>query len=262
MTQPQWLGELWAGRRFQRRYIPLFSHGDLTGFSVQGWKWGTKPVMSSWTGNKTTVPSNTPTVSAYSEDAHGWAGGHDIDRRFRDFEVPGFWESYWTHMADSYAELSDKSAIDFAIEKATVVSPGTVPTDIQPGLAALVDGALAVLDYGLPTFGVVSKQIYRDLLLTPKDKVTEYLSQALGLEEGSMEGFKLVPARGTDLAAGQVLVGVNSAIEILELPGSPVRVEGLDFVKGGIDTGVFGYSAEVIHKPEAVALVTVDDGES
>lgn len=260
MSQPQWLGELWAGRRFQRRYIPLFSHGDLNGFSVQGWKWGVKPAMAEWTGNKTAVPSNTPTVTPYSTDAHGFAGGHDIDRRFRDFEVPGFWESYWGHMTDSYAELSDDSAITAVLAGATAVTPGTVPTDIQPGLAAIVDGALAVLDYGLPTFAVVSKEIYRDLLLTPKDKVTEYLTQALNLEEGTTIGFKLVPARGTDLAAGQVLVGIGNAVEILELPGAPIRVEGLDMVKGGIDTGVFGYSAEVIHKPEALALVTLAGG--
>lgn len=262
MTQPQWLGELWGKRRFTRRYIPLFAHGDLTGFSVAGWKWGTKPVMGEWTGNKSNVPSNTPTVTPYTKDAHGWAGGHDIDRRFRDFEVPGFWESYWLHMADSYEELADTAAIAAALAAATPVTAGEVPTDIDPGLAALVDGALAVLDYGLPTFAVVSKPIWRSLLLTPKDKVTEYLTQSLGLEEGSTLGFKIVPARGSDLEDQQVLVGIGNSVEILELPGAPIRVEGLDMVKGGVDASVFGYSTEVIHEALGLALVEIDDGES
>lgn len=256
MVQPQWIGELWAGRRFQRRYIPLFNHGDLTGFSVDGFKWTTKPTVGPWTGNKTAVPSTAAETEPYSVDAKGLAGANDIDRRFRDFSVPEFWESYFNHMTDSYDEQADEGSLADVLAASTAVVRGTVPAGADAGMVSIIDGALAVLDYGLPTFAVVAKDVWRSILLTPKDKTLEYLSQSLNLEEGQLEGFKIVPARSGDLAAGKVLVGIGSAAEVYELPGAPIRVEGLDMVKGGIDPGLFGYYTTVIHEEGALALVS------
>jgi hypothetical protein len=258
MSQPQWLGELWSGRRFQRRYWPLFRSGVLTGFKIDGYKFGTKPVVAEWTGNKTAVPSGPITVTPYTTAAKGLAGAHDVDRRYRDFSVAAFWEAYFRYMADSYAEESDAGAIADCLDAATIVTPGAVPTGVNAATAALVDGALAVLDYGVPTFAVVGKAAWRELLLTPKDKTVEFLSMALNLEGGQMEQFQLVPARGEDLAEDDILVGVRDAFEVLELGGSPIRVEGLDMVKGGIDPGVFGYYATVVHEDAALALVTTE----
>lgn len=257
---PQWLGELWSGREFQRRIVPLLGSANLTSLKVQGWRWTTKPAVGPWAGNKTAVPSNTPATEPYEVTAQPVAGAHDIGREFRDFDVPGFWESYFRAMTESYAKVSDAKVLaDLLTTGAyTPVTRGTVPTGVSAGAVSIVDGALAVLDEGLPTFALVAKDLYREFLLTRSEDVLAYLNAALGLEEGTMTGFKIVP--DSTLANGTVLVGNRSAATVHELDGSPIRVEGLDMVKGGIDPGLFGYVATVVHNPAALALVAPAGG--
>lgn len=257
MVQPQWIGELWSGRDYQRRYLPLFAGTKpLTAFSVQGYKWTSGPAVAPWAGNKSNVPSNAIDLDPFSQDASRLAGAWDVAREYRDFNVPGFWESFFKFATDSYAKQSDTGVFALALAGATAVVAGTVPTGVPSGLVSIVDGAIAVLDEGVPTFAVVAKDVWRDLLLTPKDKTVEYLSSALSLEEGQLEGFKIVPSRGADLANGHVLVGVNTAVTPYELPGSPIRVEGLDMVKGGVDPGLFGYYTAIVENGAALAHVT------
>jgi hypothetical protein len=76
----------------------------------------------------------------------------------------------------------------------------------------------------------------------------------VGLESGNTAGFQIIPSSVLD--AGTVLVGSREAATSYELPGSPIRVEALDMVKGGIDVGLFGYHAVVLHDAGALALVT------
>jgi len=254
VTQPQWIGELWSGKAFQRKIVPLFPHADLTSLVIKGWKWGTKPTMAPWSGNKSAVPSNTPTVEAYDTTAERLAGGHDIAREYRDFNVEGFWEGYFRAMTESYARLSDAGVGDDIVAAATPVTRGAVPANVSPGLVSIVDGALSFIDTASPSFALVAKDVWREILLTPKDKTLEYLTSAMGLEDGSLNAFKLLPYSGLD--AGEVLVGAREAATVYELPGVPIRVEALDLVKGGIDEAMFGYYGTVIHDADALALVT------
>lgn len=254
IQQPQWLGELWSGRSYERRIIPLIGHGDLTSFKVSGFKWGTTPTMAAWAGDKANVPSNTPTTVPYTEVAKRYAGGHDIAREFRDFDVPEFWDAYFKAMTDSYAKLTDDDALAALIAGATAVTAGVVPSGVNAGLVSIVDGALAVLPTGTPNFAVVAPDIYRSILLTRDTDQLAFLNMALGLEEGTLTSFRVVPHTG--IAAGKALVGVSAAATEFELPGSPIRTEALDQIKGGIDEALFGYAATIINKPEGLALVT------
>lgn len=252
MVQPQFV-ELWSGKAYQRRIVPLFSHADLTGIKIAGWRWLTKPKVAPWAGNKTNVPSGTAGTELAEATAQRLAGAHDIGREFRDFDVPGFWESYFRAMTESYAVESDADVAAKIIAGASAVTSGTVPTGASAGLTKVVDGALAMVDVAAPSFALLAPDLWRDVLLTPKDKSLEYLSSALGIEEGSLSGFRLIPWSG--LAAGSVLVGAREAATVHELPGDPIRVEGLDMVKGGIDAGLFGYVGTVIHDARALQLV-------
>lgn len=256
LALPQWIGEVWGKRTFDRRYIPLLAHADLTSFSVQGFKWTTPPTMALWTGDKAAVPSTGVVIDPFNADAKGWAGANDVDRRLRDFEFPEFWDGYWRHMANSYAQLSDTDAIATLVAEATPVVAGAVPAGMTQAATSIVDGALAIMDQGIPTFAVVAKDLWRQLVLTPKDQTLEYLSVSLSLQEGQLEGFKIIPARGTDVAAGKVLVGIGQAATTYELPGSPLRVEGLDMVKGGIDPGAFGYAVTTVEESDVFSLVS------
>ncbi|TFC94570.1 hypothetical protein E3T28_14810 [Cryobacterium sinapicolor] len=255
IVQPQFLGELWSGRAYQRKVIPLLSGGVLTSPEVKGWRWTTEPEVALWAGNKALVSSNTPATEAYSVAVQRIAGAHDIAREFRDFGVAEFWASYFAAMTESYAKVSDKYAFDSLVTASTAVTAGAVPSGADKGMVSIVDGALSVLNAdGTPSFALVAPDVWRSLLFTQDQDKLAFLNASLGLEEGSIASFKVVPHSG--LTAGKVLVGDRNAAAVHELGGSPIRVEGLDLVKGGIDPALFGYVAVPVHKAAALALVT------
>lgn len=255
---PQWLGELWNHRVYQRRYVDLFGHADLTSFNIMGWRWVTPPAMALWAGNKTPVPSNTVETEPYVTTPQRIAGAHDIGREFRDFNVPEFWDSYFRTMTESYAKLSDTYVLDQAMipEHHTVVAGSAVPANVTGTASKIVDGVLSIIDHDLPSFAIVGKQDYRDLLLTRQQDVLEYLNAALGYNEGTIKDFKIVATPHPDFQDGSVMVGAASSAYVHELPGSPIRVETLDMVKGGIDPGQFGYVGFTSQSPAGLALVT------
>ncbi len=256
MALPGWLGELWSGVAYQRRFIPLFDQKPLTNYELKGWRWVTKPTVAAYAGNKGDVPSATIATESVTVAAQRLAGAHDIDRKFRDFGETAFFEAYFRAMTESYARLSDLAVLDDVAAAATVVDAGTIPTGVAKGLVFIVDGALEVLDLGTPSFAVVAKDLYRDILLTQESDALKYLNAALGFDAGTLEGngFRIV---GTDqITAGSVLVGIRDAVTVHELGGVPIRVEAEDIAKGGIDEGVFGYYAVNVHDAEGLALVS------
>lgn len=251
IQQPQWIGELWSGRAYERKIIPLIGSGALSGLKIQGWRWTTKPEVATWAGNKAAITSNAPATESYEVTASRLAGAHDIAREFRDFDVPGFWEGYFKGMTESYAKATDDATLDALIAGATAVTATTATENIA--WSRIIDGVNAIIAEAVPTFAVVATDLYRDLLLTKNNDALAYLNATIGLEGGSSSGFTIVPHAG--LSAGNVLVGSREAATSYELPGSPIRVEALDMVKGGVDVGLFGYNATVIHDEAALALV-------
>jgi hypothetical protein len=255
MQVPQWLGEVWDGRIYQQRYVPLLDHKDLTAMEIKGWKWVIKPEVGPYAGNKGPVPSNAPTTEPYVLTPTRIAGAHDIDRIFRDFNVEEFWSSYWAAMAESYARQTDGVASTLLLENSPYHAPGAVPAGVSKAASYIVDGALAIIDTVLPTFAIVSKDLYRDLLLTRTEDVLAYLNLALGLEDGSVSSFSIVPGDAT-WPADTVVVGAKPAATIYELPGTPIRVEALNIANGGIDTGLFGYIAAGFNDDGGLAYVS------
>lgn len=256
IAQAQFLGELWSGRAYQRVVVPLVQPGSLTSYKVEGWRWTIKPEVASYSGNKAAVTSNSVDTEAAHADVVRLAGAHDFDRKFADFGDTAFLTSYMQAMTESYARKTDAALEDFLITSSTDVAPGTVPSGVSPAAAAIVDGALAVLDKGVPDFALIAPDLWRQLLLTPKDQTLEYLSMALGLEEGTVKNFKVVPRSGMD--EGTVLVGIKGAVQFFELPGVPIRVDAINIANGGLDQGLFGYYAEMLHDAGGLALVNVD----
>lgn len=253
--QSQYLGELWSGRDVARKIVPLLNHGDLTSLQVQGWRWTTEPAVDLWAGNKSAVPSNSPATEAYTLTAQRIAGAHDVAREFRDFSNEEFWNAYFKAMTNSYAKVSDAYVFAQIVAAATPVTAGAVPSGANPGFALLIDGALKVIDNGgLPSFAIVAPDVYRNLVLLSDDNKLAFLNASLGLEEGTIDSFKVVP--DSRVAAGKAIVGDRNAAAVFELPGSPIRVEGLDMVKGGIDPGLFGYVAVPVHSASNIVLVS------
>lgn len=251
---PQWLGELWEGREYVRRYIPLIGSGSLTSMKVVGWQWaaGGAPTVAAWTGNKTDVPSNAVETEIVETFAQRYAGAHDVAREFRDFGTPEFWDAYFRAMVRSYTKLTDDATLEALVDNAPVV--------VASGAGAwdrILDGVEAIIDYAVPTFAVVSRSIYRELITTPAQDGLAYLNASLGLETGSVAGFSIVPSG--DLATGDVIVGASQAATSFELPGSPLRVEAENIAKGGIDVGLFGYHAVAFNNLNGLARVVTAD---
>jgi len=257
MTQPQFVGELWSGKAFQRKIVPLFNHADLSSLTVQGWRWVTKPTVAAYAGNKTAVPSNIVDTEPVPLTASRIAGAHDIDRKFRDFNDTGFWEAYYRAMTESYAKVSDTAVLGNVITAAgAAVAGAVVPAGVSKGMAQIVDGAIRVLGATdtAPTFALVALNLYRDILLTRSDDTLTYLNAALGLEDGTINSFRVQPSAA--LAANQVLVGTKDSVTVHELGGdAPIRIEAENIALGGIDAGVFGYYAVNIHDASGLALV-------
>ncbi len=249
-----WLGELWQGRRFSRRIVPLITSGVLTAMKAAGWIWETKPEVSTWAGNKTPITSTEPTVSPEEFTAQRFAGGNDLAREFYDFNVTEVIESYVQAMVDSYARKSDAYALAQLTAGATAFTPGAAADN--KGLMGVIDGALAVVAAeATPTFALVAPDVFRDVIATPHSDALEYFDAAVGLDGGSSSGFSIIP--DARLTAGQVIVGDRGAATAWELPGSPIRVSLPDLVKGGVDEAFFGYIAVGVTYPAAVVKATL-----
>lgn len=250
-AQPQWLGELWLGKSYQRKYTALIGSGVLTGLTMEAWKWNAKPAVAAWTGNKTAVPSNEPSTTPVTITAQRWAGAHDWAREFRDFGRTDVIESALRLMTESYAKVTDAACLDGLLAGATDVVAGSATT--QVAWNRIMDGIEAVIETATPTFAVVAQDLYRELVMTTSNDSLAYLNASLGLESGTAAGFQIIPS--ADLEAGNVLVGAREAATHYELGGSPIRVEAEAISVGGFDLGLFGYSATHVGTPAGLALV-------
>lgn len=257
IEQPQYVRELWSGKAYERRFVPLFNHAELTSFEVRGWRWVTKPAVAPYAGDKADVPSNDIATEQVTITAERIAGAHDIDRKFRDFNDVEFFEAYFAAMTESYAKVSDAQVLADVLAAATEVEHGEIPTGVNQALTMIVDGALKVLDETdtMPQFAVVASNLWRDLVLTRQEDRLAYLDAALGVEEGTAANFRILPSSA--LTASTVLVGARDAVTVHELGGeAPIRVEAQHIAQGGVDEGVFGYYAVNVHDEDGLVLVT------
>lgn len=254
---PQYVGELWAARAYTQKVLPLFGHANLNSYTVTGFRWVTGPEVALYAGNKTAIPSNEVETEAYSVTAQRIAGGHDVDRRFRDFGNTAFWDGYFRHMTDSYAKVADDYVFSIIEDAADANIVSVDDEGVTDPFQWIVDAALQVEANGFtPTFALVAPAVYKSILTKPKDQTLEFFNSAFGLTEGNFGGFRVVPHAGVATAGHKAIVGSRDAATVYELPGSPIRVEGLDIAKAGIDPALYGYVAVTINK--ATGLVVID----
>ncbi|MFD6394377.1 hypothetical protein [Nocardia sp. NPDC060259] len=247
-----WVGELWDGVAYQREIVPLLTNRPLSHWKVTGWRWVTRPTVATYAGNKTEIPTNPVATELVSTEAERLAGGHDIDRKFWDFNDHEFIRSYWAAMAESYAVVSDHKAATFVTTNAAPVmeSDGVTP-ESAPSLLEAVALGIHAIKYGprraTATFALVNPGDYLDLM-----KVTD-LDVPAWLELFSFTPSRLTPSNL--VPAGKVIVGAKPAATWYELGGSPIRVEAVDLARGGRDAAVFGYFATLLNDDGALVSV-------
>lgn len=240
---PDFVGELWSGRAYVERFAPLTTARTLTSQKIQGWGWDLTPDVGDYAGNLAEVPTNEVKAKPISKDASRIASGHKIDRIHVDMPNGGFWESFYRERAKNYARLRDNKVLAHMRTAGNHLAK-TVPLGVTDPWAKLVRGALWVLETGVPEWAILGADEWEKMALTVDSDKLAYLNASLGLEDGQLANFKLIPAPISDTASnGKVMVGVRAATEFYELPGGPIRVDALDVANGGVDAGLFGYHA-------------------
>lgn len=280
VIQPAWVGKLWQGLRYVRKYIDLGTHlyggiqlGGRKGFTLaQG-----TALVQHWAGNKADVPSGTATTATKGSTLQKYAYGADVAREWYDLEggadvIQAFFEG----VRDSYAELSDEDALIAIIAAAAtnavaldkLIDPGTYPTEYPVAMGMLIDAIERVSDSkDEASFAVVNPAAYRELLFTPKDLVPEFISFAFraGTGQGTADGkVTVVKAAdeffpGLDATEPAVAAGAKAAIEFREQGSTPIEVDALNIAKGGIDKAVIGYMETFVVRPESFVLLGTED---
>lgn len=239
VSQPAWLGEAWTGKQYQRKYAPLVSSAPLTNWQMTGWRFVQKPVVNDYLGHPNEIPSGPVSTEQFTVEAERIAGGNSLDLKYKHFNDQEFLNAYYRAQIEEYARVSDARVIAHILADASAATAGDVPTGVSATAAAIVDGALAMIDFANPSAALIPVAMYRELLLSRQDDSLAYLQSALGLEDGSFAGFGLIPS--TDVSAVHVIA--KEAVTLYELAGAPIRVEVDTPANGGFDTAIFGYTA-------------------
>lgn len=273
VLQPNWLGEVWKQKTYNRRYIPLIGHGDIKAIDEKGFivTSGTEPVQP-WNGNKSALPSSGGTTSLLSATFQRWAWAADIAREF--FDIPGNEEviaAFLRLVANSYARVTDKWVLAQIVANATILAPAVYPTldatrDYPVSIKKLIQGVDAVSADPIddtPAFAVANALAWQEIIYAPKDALPEWLSLDFGItdQSGTADG-KVHLVRGDigidDTSA--VMVGAVDAAHVNELPGaSPLNLSALDIANGGVDQATVGYTQFMADYAAAIVTVGVAD---
>lgn len=274
VLQPAWVGKLWQGRRYTRKFMDLATHlyggiqlAGRSGFTIEPGD----ELVGEWAGNKTEIPSGGATTATKKSTLKKYAWGADIAREWFDLEGGAdVIEAFLQLVVDSYARVTDQRALTDIIaaasgtEFANLVDPDTYPTEYPAAMGMLIDAIEHVNDNDdEPAFAVVNPVAWRQLLFTPKDLVPEYVSFSVraGTGEGSADGkviVKKAPAEffdGLDEEAPQIVAGAKGAIEFREQGQTPIQLDALDIARGGVDKAVIGYLETFVVRPESLVLI-------
>lgn len=245
--RPQWVGELWTHSRTARPIIDSISRGTLTGLTVTGWVWNARPIMADYAGAKAAIPSNKVTTAAVTATAERKAWGLDVDRAYIDLGAPGFLADLFAMATDSYRNVTEAEVAAALIAAATALTA----TDLEAWVLEAV-GAAAALGSSLD-FTVIASDVFNTFGSLSNAQVSWIVNNgdAGATLRGSNPAFVIagVPIYlDPTLPAGTILGGDARAATFYEV-SPPVRVYAENIPNGGVDVGVFGYSALIINDP-------------
>jgi hypothetical protein len=286
LTPPNWVGRVWQGKTYTRKFMDLCTHG--TNISVSGKK-GFKldqgtALVTAWAGNKAEIGSGTASTSLVESTLRKYGFAADMAREF--YDLPGgaeVIEAFVRGVVDSYAKVSDLAALNDIVKTAAwngsgawgsnitgVIAPATYPGvdghNYAGAIGMLIQGITAVQDADdTPAFAIVNAAAWNQLIYTPKDLIPEFVSFGFNTDgSGSADGKVQVvkaPASGFTLGANvfttapSVVVGAKQAIEFDEVGETPIVLDALDIARGGIDKAVIGYLQTFIVRPESVKFI-------
>jgi hypothetical protein len=246
VSPDQYAGQLWSGIDYTRRWVQLMASGQLTSYKGTGWRWVTPPEVDDYAGDKAPVPSNAVETEDAPWVAARLAGAHDMDRKFVDFSDTEFIQAYFHAMTMSYARKSDAKARAFLIAQAT--AGAAIVGDLLRAAAEVAQRVEDATDGATADWVMVNNADKLALLDMTDSDVPAFLD-LLGITPDKFLGTPDVPA-------GTVVAGNRNAAEFKELPGSPIRVETVNIVNGGVHGGVYGYYATMLHDASGIQKAT------
>lgn len=248
--RPEWLGELWTPENTDRPFVNAVGTTPLRSMKWQGWKWGVKPAVDKYAGNKTAIPSNQVTILPAEGDAYRVAGGWDVDRIFLDLGSPDF-----------IAAMFTAATVDYNMK-----SEGWLAADLVAGAtdAGDADSLVEALDLAARTlsgngaqmsFVAMATDLWAEFLVLPESDVPWWLRNQARIDlagtSTDVAGIRIFVDDG--LADGTLVAGDRRAVDFRET--GPIRVQAVNIPNGGIDIALFGYQGTLIQ--DARGLVTV-----
>lgn len=262
VIQPAWLGEVWSNKAYDRRFWGLVKNGSLTNQDEKGFvlDQGTA-LIQKYAGNKAAVPTGTGSTSLVGSEFQRWALAVDVAREW--FDIPGnqeVIEAFVRGIFNSYAKVTDEWALQrFYAAAGTQVDADTYPSGYSASIGKVLQVLDTINDSDVDaTSVVVAPDVFKDLMYTPKDLIPEFISLGFGTHgEGTADsGVTVLRDKFDVLGAGQVLGVSRDAAHLNELPGgSPLTVDAVDIVNGGIDKGVHGYTQYMTEYADGFVLL-------
>lgn len=283
VVQPAWVGKLWQGKDYVRKYLPLNAHtfgpidlGGRAGFRIDQ---GTALVQERGQ-EKTELPTGSASTSRRESTRKSYGYAADVAAEWQYLTGGAeILESFWKGVANSYAKVTDEAALatmfrvasrDTGAALSRRVAPGSLPagtpanSQYYPGVVQLIQAIEAISDADDdPAWAVVNPILWQQLIFTPKDLLPEFVSLAVtaGTGEASVDGkvqVRKAPQSafiGTNAANPQVIAGSKNAIEFKELGSTPIQIDALNVAKFGVDRATVGFLEEFVVRPEATVFI-------
>lgn len=255
-----WLGELWTAVNEERYWIDAFGPTQqLTSLKGTGYRWKQRPKPGKYAGNKTEVPTNKASTEAVEFTAERWAGGWDIDRIFIDLGAPEFLESFWRAAMAEYQVSSNADIGEKVVEAATESTAPGVTTALG-AVKALASEMRAI--GANPSTIFIAPNLFDEWSELKTSEVPFWLANAVGgvdLNAGTVEhpgGLSLRVA--ADLDTGTVVAIDKRAAIVREK--TPIRINGVDIARGGVDLGFYSYGRLDVQDPRAIRKLTMGAG--
>lgn len=258
MGQGQWVGEFWTAQAIRRDFIESFQRATLTsGTKVHGWRWVNKPEVGPWSGNKTEVPTNPVATEPAEAPISRTAGGWDIDRIFFDLGDASFLTSFLAAATQDYAVKTEAEFAEDILAAATSAPASTSLT----GALVLLARTLTMRGARLSTVGMAA-DVFAEYLEMPANEAPWWLARQgnVDLADGSTSAGGVDVTVIPSLPAGTVIAADRRAATYYEASPAPIRVQAVNVPLGGIDLGVYGYHATLVHDPTAIVTTTVTAG--
>ena len=254
---PQWLGELWTPEYQQLDWAQAVSTGTLTSMTLTGWKRiPPGPVISPYAGNKAAIPTDgTLGFGPVTVQAHRHAVGADFDRIWLDFGDESVMNTWLRLVSQDYAKKLDAAIGALVLAEATVVA-----TPAANVIAAVGVAAQTLKKVGAKVNWIaIASDLYADYLSITSAEAPWWLasSSSVDLSGASASVNNLSIFESTEVPDGTVLAGDRRAVTQYTPRGNPFTVRAVDLANGGIDAGVFGYSAELVNDPLGIVSVPV-----